>query len=60
MHLYMKIGKRKGKKISLLTGPGGGIWPSWGASGPTRPTDGSGAADGAVGAGPRANEGGRR
>jgi hypothetical protein len=61
----MKIGKRKGNMISLLTGPGGisaqlGRARGRAACGPTRPTSGSGAADGALGMGPRASEEGER
>jgi hypothetical protein len=61
-----KNGKKKRKRISLLTKPGGNFGPARAraraatrAGGPTRPASGSGAADGAVGAGPRASEGGR-
>jgi hypothetical protein len=55
------MGKRKGKRISLLTGPGGisaqlGRARGRTACGPTRPASGSDAADDAMGAGPRASE----
>jgi hypothetical protein len=62
MKIGKRNGKRKGKKISLLTGPGG-FRPSRGACargraacGPTQPASGSGVADGVVGVGPRASE----
>jgi hypothetical protein len=50
------MGKRKGKRISLLTGPGGISTQPGHARGPPRPASGSDVADDAVGAGPRASE----
>jgi hypothetical protein len=69
--LYMKIGKRNGKKKRkkdfLANWARGGFRPSRGeracaraACGPTRPANVSSTADGAVGAGPRASEEGGR